>query len=1125
MSAGAGDFWWRGDINNNWSATTTLGNIILNTNFATASDGLIEKFALPGSGDIVRFASSNGAFFNTSLGSNFSISGLTTEPSLTSNVNISNNTLNFDFNSIGIVTNAPRNLTINSTITLNTTALEVNTAHVDSSVNIASSLTGVHGLSKSGPGTLNLNSANTYQLFTVVKGGVLVTTEANALPSNKPLTIGDGDAPAAGRVRTLGNAQSVSTLNMFARSSASQTALDISSGTFTVTGNISVLDNVTSQGNAFATVIDALPGGTLSLGGGVRNVTIAGQNVFQGELRVAPVITNGGINLTANPSSTVGTPAGMVLSASAPNTYTGGTTVNAGFLEVNASTTLGPGALTLKTTGGVDSRVILNNATQTLTSLSTGAVGTAIPALTLNSTALTVNESGIQNFAGTIGGSGSLTKSGTGTLTLARANTYAGGSTILAGTLAAGAANALPTGRPLTIGRVSESATGRFETSGFAQSISSLTLFARSGFTQTAIDVGSGTLTLNGDVSLLDTQDSPGNAFGAIIAAAPGGTLNLGGATRTFTLAGQNVSQQELVVKAVVSNGSIILNANPSSTVLNPAGMVLDASAPNTYGGGTTVNSGFLSVNAQTTLGNGPLTLNTTGSVESRVILNNAVQNITVLNTSSIGSVLPQLTLNSTALTVNPVSNSTFGGVINGTGSLTKSGVGVLTLTGSNTYSGGTTITASTLQLGNGGTSGAVTGNITNNAALIFNRSNDYLFAGNISGNGTIEKKGAGKTTLTGSLSFSSATVTQGTLQIGNNTNLPQIVSPIVNNASLIFNVSNNYGIFAPISGSGSVTYRGSGTLHIMLAASTYTGGTTIDGTTLQIDQGGTSGSIVGNVSLVNNGILTFFRSDSFSFPGSITGNGVLAVFTPASPSFTGNINTTSNFQAFSGGTINFQAPVTLGTVEIYGAQTTVRLGEGGANTLTTGVIFLQNLSNTIETTDNDIILNYSGASPIADIISNFQSGQLIPNGDLNGLPTTLAIAEAADLGLDTFNTIPIDETTVLLKYTYVGDANLDGQVDALDYERIDLAIGNSGVFGTAQGDLNYDGNVDALDYEQVDLNIGNGVGQPLGLGGAPAAVFIPEPSAVAVLAVLPLLAARRRLGGAGANGALSTGA
>ena len=49
----------------------------------------------------------------------------------------------------------------------------------------------------------------------------------------------------------------------------------------------------------------------------------------------------------------------------------------------------------------------------------------------------------------------------------------------------------------------------------------------------------------------------------------------------------------------------------------------------------------------------------------------------------------------------------TFGGVISGTGTLTKAGTGTTTLTGANSYSGTTTISAGTLQVGNGGTTGS----------------------------------------------------------------------------------------------------------------------------------------------------------------------------------------------------------------------------------------------------------------------------------------------------------------------------------------------------------------------------------------------------------------------------------
>ena len=129
---------------------------------------------------------------------------------------------------------------------------------------------------------------------------------------------------------------------------------------------------------------------------------------------------------------------------------------------------------------------------------------------------------------------------------------------------------------------------------------------------------------------------------------------------------------------------------------------------------------------------------------------------------------------------------------------------------------------------------------------------------------------------------------------------------------------------------------------------------------------------------------------------------------------------------------------------------------------------------------DRSLIIDYTNSTPISAAIDYILDGRLISAADSSGLPTYLAVSEAADLGLTEFSGISIDGDSVLLKYTYVGDGNLDGQVDALDYERVDLAIGNTGVFGTAQGDFNYDGIVNALDYEQIDLNIGNGVGSPL---------------------------------------------
>ena len=75
-------------------------------------------------------------------------------------------------------------------------------------------------------------------------------------------------------------------------------------------------------------------------------------------------------------------------------------------------------------------------------------------------------------------------------------------------------------------------------------------------------------------------------------------------------------------------------------------------------------------------------------------------------------------------------------GAIAGTGGLTKTGNGALLLTRTNTYSGGTTISAGTLEIGNGGTNGSITGDVTDNGTLTFDLSNSVTFSGAISGSG-----------------------------------------------------------------------------------------------------------------------------------------------------------------------------------------------------------------------------------------------------------------------------------------------------------------------------------------------------------------------------------------------------
>jgi hypothetical protein len=61
---------------------------------------------------------------------------------------------------------------------------------------------------------------------------------------------------------------------------------------------------------------------------------------------------------------------------------------------------------------------------------------------------------------------------------------------------------------------------------------------------------------------------------------------------------------------------------------------------------------------------------------------------------------------------------------------------------------------------------------------------------------------------------------------------------------------------------------------------------------------------------------------------------------------------------------------------------------------------------------------------------------------------------------------------TVLIKYTYGGDANLDGKVTISDYGRIDFNIG-LGTHGWFNGDFNHDGKIDINDYGIIDFTVG----------------------------------------------------
>lgn len=105
----------------------------------------------------------------------------------------------------------------------------------------------------------------------------------------------------------------------------------------------------------------------------------------------------------------------------------------------------------------------------------------------------------------------------------------------------------------------------------------------------------------------------------------------------------------------------------------------------------------------------------------------------------------------------------------------------------------------------------------------------------------------------------------------------------------------------------------------------------------------------------------------------------------------------------------------------------------------------------------------------------------------------------------DNYNAYPTD---ILIKYTYYGDANLDGQVDGTDYSRIDNGYLSHST-GWLNGDFNYDNTIDGSDYTLIDnafntqgVNLTSSAEVAVPTVQIAGALAVPEPGTIALLAV-----------------------
>ena len=175
----------------------------------------------------------------------------------------------------------------------------------------------------------------------------------------------------------------------------------------------------------------------------------------------------------------------------------------------------------------------------------------------------------------------------------------------------------------------------------------------------------------------------------------------------------------------------------------------------------------------------------------------------------------PTLTIpNGRTLTVNQSGNSTFSGLIAGSGSLTKSGIGTLTLSGASTYSGGTTVSDGTLKAGaaSSGTIGSATsgpfgaGSVTINASKTLDVDSNLIHNTKVNNGSIINKPDP-------TVAYGSAAVSEPFGDSVSNT--------LTNSGNGTVTYASSDTDVATVDGSGNVTIVGVGSATITATAAT----------------------------------------------------------------------------------------------------------------------------------------------------------------------------------------------------------------------------------------------------------------------------------------------------------------
>jgi hypothetical protein len=271
---------------------------------------------------------------------------------------------------------------------------------------------------------------------------------------------------------------------------------------------------------------------------------------------------------------------------------------------------------------------------------------------------------------------------------------------------------------------------------------------------------------------------------------------------------------------------------------------------------------------------------------------------------------------------------------------------------------------------------------------------------------------------------------------------------------------------------------------------------------------------------IANGGLLT---AASFYLGGTSTGPNGAGTFNVN----TGTVEISGPLKIWSSGVTRFTGgELHAGVLDADGGRFVA--GAGAAVVVRADAVAIN--GGHVDLNDNSMIVDYapSGPSPrgvpgapgtIADYIAHgFQGGAWDGAGivtSVGSIHMGLGYGEARDaLGisgaqLGTFMGHTVDASSVLVRYTFYGDSNLDGTVDTLDFNAL---AGNFGGAGRAwtQADFNYDGVVDTLDFNTFAANFGHSLGAAGGAGASFGQVLVPEPVAATFLLIPALLAGAR---------------